>query len=284
MDKQSKGDSALSSIIRIFGDIAKRLIPGLPWYVRAFIFLLIILALFIIAVLIAGAIGSKNGLIICVLFIILAFVVFLILIKMGIKWERTNTRLYPTEEMVKENTIVFANQLTDQRKKRILKVLKKVALTVAEALNVRSEFVRSNIFGKDEGDNLKMITDLTFQMDRTEELSISMPIGYGSTGRCFNSSEPNIAILENDWGKDVIEDEELRKVHPDLKWIISVPVLGGEPLRPAWVLNVDGLYERRTREDLLNALRKMFKFSKTVSLILAQKDSTKGGNSEIEKS
>jgi hypothetical protein len=266
MSDQNKKDKPSLKIISGLLEIAKELIPGLPWPIKAFILLVIIIGLFVF--LFVVGLEVKYKLLLFILFLLSVFVVFMIILK----WSRHIVNRYPGEEMIGENTIVLANQLNKEQKDGVCKILKEVVLEVAKVLNLSSNLVRSNLFGKDEHNSLRMIRDLTFQMDRFAELTISMPVGYGSTGRCFSTCQSNIAVLANDWGKDVIEDEELKKVHPDLKWIISIPVLGGnEMTKPIWVLNVDGLQERKHPDELRSALSQMFKYSKLISLILTQK-------------
>lgn len=108
-------------------------------------------------------------------------------------------------------------------------------------------------------------------MNRVEELTISMPVGYGSAGICFDTGKPNIAVFRENWGSAVIAAPELSKVHPDLRWIVSVPVLitTGAGAKPFWVLNVDGLNERKTETQLQPVVPNLFKWSQLISLILA---------------
>ncbi|MCJ7646049.1 hypothetical protein MUO65_03980 [bacterium] len=267
MSDQNRKDKPSLSIISGLLEIAKELVPGLPWPIKAFILLVIIIGFFVF--LFVVGLEVKYRLLLFILYLLLVCVIFMIILN---KWSRHSVNRYPGEEMIGENTIVLANQLNKEQKEGVCNILKEVALEVAKVLNLSSNLVRSNLFGKDEHNSLRMIRDLMFQMDRFAELTISMPVGYGSTGRCFSTCEPNIAVLENNWGKDVLEDEELKKVHPDLKWIISIPVLGGNEItKPIWVLNVDGLQERKRPDELRSALSQMFKYSKLISLILTQK-------------
>ena len=150
-------------------------------------------------------------------------------------------------------------------------VLKSAAMAVADTLELSSDLVRANLFGRADTRCLRMIRELTFQMTHEPEYTIELPVGYGSTGRCFKTGQDNIALLENDWGPDFIEDEQLQKVQPELKWIISVPVLGpGDPPEPIWVLNIDGLKEKREAESLGGALSEMYKYSNLISLMIPQ--------------
>ena len=170
------------------------------------------------------------------------------------------------------NTVQLADNLNTNQKKEIKEALQHAVRDVAETLDVDPNLLRSNLFGKDDQNNMRMILDLTYNMKWRDEYTVSIPVGYGSTGRCFSAGKPNIAILREDWGKDMLKDEELKKVHPDLKWIISVPVRIGEgKTPPIWVMNVDGLKASANEEKLQKALGKLFIWSKFISLIISKR-------------
>lgn len=190
----------------------------------------------------------------------------------GIRSQKEQIASYRGATMsVDRDTINLVNKLGNHDRQTLLTALKGAAEDVAEVLGINPEHVRANLFGSDSSNRMRMLAGLTYQMNRDEELTISMPVGYGSTGRCFQRGKPNIAIFRGGWGENAIEDEELRKVHPDLQWIISVPVLsGGEERRPIWVLNVDGIMEKREKDDLQAALKNLFNWSQMITFILAK--------------
>jgi hypothetical protein len=175
------------------------------------------------------------------------------------------------EKMDKESPALF-NLLTDLRpdqRTKIQSILRSAAEEVAKSLEIPYEYVRANVFGKDNN-RLRIVDGLTHNMTRNEELTISMPIGYGSTGRCFENCRPNIAIFHGDWGKDVIEDKELRKVHPDLRWIISFPIPDKNKNQSIGVLNIDGLNKTFTESELEQAFRSLTWWSQLVLTSIAQ--------------
>jgi len=276
-DEEKKDpQSGLFSSLR---DIAIKLLPGLPWHVKAYTLVLIILALFLLGVFIFVDLGKTLNSFLCVLFIILVF-----FIVFDIRSDKKSIRNYLKAKVLDKNTINFALQLEYEQKEKIQMVIEQAAKEVAKQLSINSKVVRSNIFGVDEYKCLMMIPNLSYHMDHPPEKTIKIPLGYGSTGRCFKTCQPNIAVLENDWGKDMIEDEELKKVHPDLKWIISVPILGSDqPPESMWVLNVDGIQEKKTVNDLRKALSLMFKYSNIISIIVAQKQQLKGGHGDFRE-
>ena len=163
----------------------------------------------------------------------------------------------------------LTKSLTSTQKQNILKLLQGATVDVAQVLGLPQDLVRSSLFERAEKERSRIISALTFNMDREEELTISLPAGCGTTGRCFEAGQPNIAIFSADWSEDHIEEPECRKMHPNLRWIISVPVVATEvALRPKWVLNVDGLQIRKEEYELRIALGQVFGWSQMVSLVI----------------
>jgi len=168
----------------------------------------------------------------------------------------------------------LTQRLTTTQRQNIMKLLEGASTDVARVLELPQDLVRSNLFEKSDNDRVCIIRALTFNMNREEELTISLPVGIGSTGRCFETGQPNIAIFSEDWGKDNMEEPEFRKMHPDLRWVISVPVSATErDLRPKWVLNVDGLQTRKEDYELRGALGQIFGWSQMVSLVIGKSES-----------
>ena len=167
----------------------------------------------------------------------------------------------------------LTQRLTPTQRLNILELLHGAATDVASVLGLPQELVRSNLFEVTENERVGLISELIFNMNREEELTFSLPAGCGSTGRCFESGQPNIAIFSEDWSQDRIEEPEFRKLPPNLRWIISVPVVDSErALLPKWVLNVDGLQLRKSEYELRVALGQIFGWTQMVSLVI--------GNSE----
>ena len=163
----------------------------------------------------------------------------------------------------------LTKSLTNTQKQNILKLLQGATVDVAQVLGLHPDLVRSSLFERAEKERSSIISALTFNVNREEELTISLPAGCGTTGRCFEAGQPNIAIFNADWSEDHIEEPEFRKMHPNLRWIISVPVVANEgALRPKWVLNVDGLQIRKEEYELRIALGQVFGWSQMVTLVI----------------
>jgi len=167
------------------------------------------------------------------------------------------------------DTIRLADELTAEQKQDIRRILQGAMTDVAEALNVTTNLVRANLFGVNRQGTLRMIQDLAINMNRPDEFTLNIPIGSGSTGRCFESGEPTIAVFHKDWGENALSNEELKKVHPDLRWIISIPIRGnGSGTGPIWVMNIDGLKDSRSEPALREAMSHLFNWSYLVSQII----------------
>lgn len=168
------------------------------------------------------------------------------------------------------DTIALAKELDPSDKVLMADAVKRAAKASAAVLEVPEALVRANVFGLGPDGVLRQIPEFGYHMDRKEELTVKMVVGEGSSGRAFSTRRPNIALFEKDWGSNAIADEELRKVHPDLRWIVSMPVLFGSPARPVWVLNVDGIEEAQDTEALTKVVQQLYQWSRIISLVLQE--------------
>lgn len=116
--------------------------------------------------------------------------------------------------------------------------------------------VRSNIFTLHKDGNLRILDGFHINMEGpmvgADELTISIPNGHLSSGRAYKYFRPILSIKGSDGKWPYASDtciggllEEVRKAHPELKWIISMPI--PYQVRPfrlvSGVLNIDGLGE-----------------------------------------
>ncbi|MBI3285531.1 MAG: hypothetical protein HYZ65_11895 [Burkholderiales bacterium] len=99
------------------------------------------------------------------------------------------------------------------------------------------------------------------QLRTREELTISIPTGFFSSGRAFKYFRPVLSVKGKDgkWpyafdidAKKPEFEPEIRKAHPDLKWIVSMPIpYQVQPFKlTCGVLNVDGLEGDLTPDQL----------------------------------
>lgn len=269
-----------SKILDLFTAIVNAAAPGLrqsPFF-SALIILAVLISLLAIVAISQGIV--IEALLIGVVGLLVLMVSGVIVVRNGVSYQNDEIRAsLPVDSgamTTPRDKAENIGQLPDARKTDIRKILKGAAEESAEHLVLPVGHVRANLFGKFSDGFIRIIDDLTFQMNHPEELTVKMPIGYGSTGRCYETGTPNIAVLKSDWGPHALADPEMRKLHPDLKWIVSVPVLSQDSTRrPIAVLNVDGIKDRRNENDLKDVLRLLFKWSAVISLLLTPGDSDK---------
>jgi hypothetical protein len=96
---------------------------------------------------------------------------------------------------------------------------------------------------------LKIPEGLHANMRDPLELTVEIPVGRGCTGNAFQNKEPTIAVLEKDWGNYVLDEPEMKKVHKELVWIFSMPMVA-ESGNAIGVLNVDCLGRRTLKESI----------------------------------
>ena len=199
--------------------------------------------------------------------IIVTFAAFFVA---GVHAQRSDVSKLPRVRATNNaNTVNIFNDWTREQKEDLIRCLQGAVADAAAELKLSTNVVRGNLFGIDEHHHLKMVPEMTVNMLRPEEFTLSIPVGYGSAGRAFQNKEANIAVVGKKGNKSTIADEEQKKVHPDLRWIISIPVLGGNNVpAPILIMNIDGIKEARSEESLRKALPHLFHWSYAISLVL----------------
>lgn len=132
------------------------------------------------------------------------------------------------------------------------------------------EHVRANIFypeyggtGNHEDYQLKIYDGFHFNMNCEEEIMITFKPNQGATGYVFESGKVRVTKRfktgesgSGGWHEKLNINKELAKIiHPDLKWIISMP-LKEKNGSTIGVLNVDGLKIQFNRDILYDCIRK----------------------------
>jgi hypothetical protein len=164
----------------------------------------------------------------------------------------------------------LAGGLDAMRREHLELAMHGVVDDIANAVGMSSALVRSNLFSLiPDTDELGMVQDLWCHMDRPEERTIRMKIGQGSTGVAWQTGNSNRVIWNDGWGESTIRDEEeLQKVHPELRWILTVPIFGSQGAGAKLVLNVDGLRTTPSADDLAVALGHLPRFAQGISRVL----------------
>lgn len=174
---------------------------------------------------------------------------------------------------------ILLSEKDQQEFKRLLDVSR---ISVAKSLGIVSDDLRANFMALSGDrrelyipDGLAYPIDL-FHIDRLgsgeeKELDIRIPIGMGCAGRAFEDRALTMAIFEPGWSSYPIPKEELRKAHPDLRWIISAPVPDpDDPNRCAisGILNIDCLNVVKSKDDLSVAADAVESIAKAVGGLL----------------
>lgn len=158
-----------------------------------------------------------------------------------------------------------------KEKGKVVEFLKGVTINASRTLKIPNDELRSNVFmpDPDEGSVLKIPEGLYYNMNDPVERTIRIPSGYGCTGNAFSNKEPTIAILKKDWGKYILDDEEMEKVNKRLVWIVSIPILFSKiPGKVIGVLNVDCLDMKKEKEELEEIVNDMWCWTNLISSIL----------------
>jgi hypothetical protein len=163
--------------------------------------------------------------------------------------------------------------LSSTTREKMFQVLEEARQLAWKLLNakepaLRDTMVRANVFFPDyesAGTSrrkyfLKIKPGLHINMTE-REAGITLEPGQGLTGHVFQTGEPRVAqrltTEESGWDEVYKITPELAAiVHPELKWIVSMPLKYGEG-RPIGVMNIDGLTHQCKLDDLYECSRKL---------------------------
>jgi hypothetical protein len=143
--------------------------------------------------------------------------------------------------------------------------------TTQPALN--DDQVRANIFFPEYANStdwnnyiLKIRPGLHLKMQRYDELQIELQPGQGLTGNVFNAGESTVALRlpastgMGGWdAKYHIIPKLAQIIHPDLQWIVSIPIKGADG-KPIGVMNIDGLVHRFDIDTLYQCPKQLLHF------------------------
>lgn len=259
------GKGLLKAIVDGAVDVMKKIAPKVPAR-AAPVVLMVFLGLLLLAALAVTAVAS-NG--------VIGAIVALVAVGV-LAWVLLAGRAAPAEEAAPGDTLSLKDRLDGQQRDAVCAIVASAVADVADALGADPENLRGNVFGCDGNGQLRIMTEFGHNMNTVSERSIEMPIGQGSTGHAWQTGRPNIAIRHEDWGEHGLAYDQEQRLHPDLKWIISAPVFAPEqPPPPTWMLNVDGLRETRTKEDLSLGVGKVMLWAEQLGRVV---DAASGGS------
>jgi hypothetical protein len=214
--------------------------------------------------------ATGTGLVIVFLVIAAILFVFSAMLWYQVATDRASSNQVPTRKVdLRPHKLVAS--LSAQQREYLRLALSGAVNDAANEVGMRADLVRANIFARiPRTDRLAMVKDAFCHMSRPEEYSIEMGIGTGSAGRAFASGDVVRSIWKDGWGQsDIGEDAQLAKVHPELRWILSVPIPRAVDPEPVLVLNVDGLRETPSEGKLAMALSHLPRFGEGIMRVLA---------------
>jgi hypothetical protein len=147
-------------------------------------------------------------------------------------------------------------------------VLESAVAEVAADQQLSSGLVRGALFAREPDGSLRIVEGQTVGFESREEARIRIQPGESGTGEAAKAGLPAVTVFRSVLDETTIEDpEERARIDPSLRWIISVPVLGGDH-QAVWVLSVDGLVEPRTQEQLQSSVAHLLYYGRILELLL----------------
>lgn len=144
----------------------------------------------------------------------------------------------------KQKIYKLCRDLNNKRKSEICLVLQKAAIELAVSLDFPVYFVRANLFVMNKKGKLKILKECCHNMKYFKELELLISEDEGCTGKCFNSGRIQVAVKisksQNEWGHQVLKNSNMELINPDLKWIVSVPIMDKDR-NVLCVMNIDGI-------------------------------------------
>ena len=169
-------------------------------------------------------------------------------------------------------------RLTGVVHEKVQSILEEARVTVRHFLRTTQpalddDQVRANIFFPEYVNStdwnryvLKIRQGLHLKMYRHDELQIELQPDQGLTGHVFQIGEPAVALRlpastgTGSWdARYHITPELAQIIHPDLQWIVSIPIKGSDG-KPIGVMNIDGLVHTFDIDTLYQCPGKLLAF------------------------
>lgn len=127
-------------------------------------------------------------------------------------------------------------------------ILRKVQLEIqafrqesVRLLSGNVENIRICLFAPIDG-ALRMVPGASENMTYAPEYDLCIEADHGATGGAFRTGNTSlIQKVSGYWGGDSLPGDELAKIHPDLSWVVAIPIKNGETGAIVGVLSLDGL-------------------------------------------
>lgn len=124
---------------------------------------------------------------------------------------------------------------------RIRKELQTIRQLTSSLTSTPLSNIRANVFAP-IGGALRMIPRATDNMKYAPEYDLCIEENHGGTGTAFVSGNVCAVLRNGDhWTGNHLPTDELDKVNPDLRWVVSFPVKSKTRKAVVAVVNIDGL-------------------------------------------
>lgn len=123
---------------------------------------------------------------------------------------------------------------------RIRTELQHLRQNAAAILNFPADNVRVNLFVPIAG-KLRIMPGAHDNMTFAPEFDLAIEKGHGGTGMAFQNNSPYVLVGSGQQWTHNLPGDELEKINPRLRWVISMPVKSTTRNIMIGVVNVDGL-------------------------------------------
>ena len=114
-------------------------------------------------------------------------------------------------------------------------------LEAALLLELEASLVRVNLFAPIDG-ALRIVPGATDNMTYAPEFDLRIEPDHGATGTAYSRGASTIVLSDGaNWSGNTLPSDELAKIHPDLRWVVALPMRSVERDAVVGVVNVDGL-------------------------------------------
>lgn len=223
----------------------EKLIPIILDNLKNYPFVIAILAIFLFL----GYILSFDGIAWyeCIGLFVVCILVILFFAYMQFRSHK-NRILEISNEVSIENLKInkLFNSLSRNKRNEICKVLQEASRKFAAALDFPGYYIRSNLFFINKKKKLRIFKDCCHNMKHLREFDLSIDIDEGCTGKCYKTGRIQLAIKvlqrQEEWGDRVLNNYNMDLINPDLKWIVSIPIMDKDR-NVLCIMNVDGIVE-----------------------------------------
>jgi hypothetical protein len=214
-----------------------------------------------------GFIAYLGGALAIYVIAVVVILLALILVAALLVWVTHN---HPHPSGKASGTLKLRDDLSAEQFDAVRAIVAESTGDVADTLHLPPDLVRGNVFGLGDDGYLHMINDFNVNMYYGPELALRIPPGQGCNGRAWKLRKTNIAVRVEDFGDCEVPADQAKRVAPDLRWILSVPVFDTEVAggTPTWILNADGLKRQCKKEQLERAVGSMLPWAEQLSSIL----------------